>query len=315
MAARTPNATADRLGATKEISRGLSVGWETARVGDIALKVGSGSTPRGGDSVYKAAGIPLIRSMNVHFSGFKSNGLVYLDAEQAEQLDNATVKRGDVLLNITGASIGRVTVAPGSMDGARVNQHVCIIRPNNSLLPTFLAYFLASPIEQARVMNVQVGATRQALTKAMVLSWQVPLPRLDEQQRIVAEIEKQFTRLEAGVASLKRMQPALKRYRASVLKAACEGRLVPIEADLARREAHSYEPATTLLARILQDRRANWSGRGKYKEPATPRTVHLSPIPEGWTWASVEQLSTKVVDGVHEETELRPFRHSIRHGP
>ena len=71
----------------------------------------------------------------------------------------------------------------------------------------------------------------------------------------MAEIEKQFTRLEAGVASLKRVQAALKRYRASVLKAACEGRLVPTEAELARRESRSYEPATTLLARILEERR------------------------------------------------------------
>jgi type I restriction enzyme S subunit len=108
------------------------------------------------------AGIPLIRSMNVHFSGFRPDGLAYLDAKQAKQLDNVIVRLGDVLLNITGASIGRVTVAPDSMDGARVNQHVCIIRPNNTLLPVFLAYFLASPSEQARIMNIQVGATRQA---------------------------------------------------------------------------------------------------------------------------------------------------------
>ena len=90
-------------------------------------------------------------------------------------------------------------------------------------------------------------------------------PPLDEQQRIVAEIEKQFTRLEAGVASLKRVQATLKRYRASVLKAACEGRLVPTEAELARRESRPFEPATTLLARILDERRQSWQGRGRYK--------------------------------------------------
>ena len=83
----------------------------------------------------------------------------------------------------------------------------------------------------------------------------VPVPPPDEQQRIVAEIEKQFTRLEAGVASLKRVQAALKRYRASVLKAACEGRLVPTEAGLARNEKRSYETGEQLLQRILEERR------------------------------------------------------------
>jgi type I restriction enzyme S subunit len=80
-------------------------------------------------------------------------------------------------------------------------------------------------------MNVQVGATRQALTKTMILNWDVPVPGHGEQQEIVAEIEKQFTRLETGVAALRRVQANLKRYRASVLKAACEGDLVPTAAE------------------------------------------------------------------------------------
>ena len=106
----------------------------------------------------------------------------------------------------------------------------------------------------------------------------------------MAEIEKQFTRLEAGVASLKRVQVALKRYRASVLKAACEGRLVPTEAELARRESRSYEPATTLLARILAERRNMWNGRGKYKEPVTIETTDLDPLPEDWSWVTWDTI-------------------------
>ena len=94
----------------------------------------------------------------------------------------------------------------------------------------------------------------------------------------MAEIEKQFTRLEAGVGSLKRVQTALKRYRASVLKAACEGRLVPTEAELARRESRSYESATTLLARILRDR-AGTANR-KLKSPVVPEARRL-PLSRG----------------------------------
>ncbi|MBI3099527.1 MAG: restriction endonuclease subunit S [Planctomycetes bacterium] len=116
----------------------------------------------------------------------------------------------------------------------------------------------------------------------------------------MAEIEKQFTRLEAGVGALKRVQANFKRYRASVLKAACEGRLVPTEAELARKQGRPSETGAQLLARILTERRRKWlalrspgeggQGRGKYKEPAPPDTAGLPPLPEGWTWATVEQV-------------------------
>ena len=111
----------------------------------------------------------------------------------------------------------------------------------------------------------------------------------------MAEIEKQFTRLDASVAALKRVQANLERYRASVLKAACEGRLVPTEADLARADNRDYEPADRLLERILSERRARWEAqekrRGKYKEPVAPDTSDLPELPEGWAWATLTQIS------------------------
>jgi len=198
--------------------------WMFRKISDVTTKVGSGSTPRGGESVYQSSGVPLIRSMNVHSSGFSSNGLAFIDEVEAKKLDHVIVEPNDVLLNITGASIGRVTTAPKSVAGARVNQHVCIIRPTKELVSTFLAYYLASPKQQLRVMNVQVGATRQALTKAMILNWDVPVPAIEKQQTIVTEIEKQFSRLDEAVASLKRTKVNLKRYKAAVLKAAVEGK-------------------------------------------------------------------------------------------
>ena len=127
-----------------------------------------------------------------------------------------------------------------------------------------------------------------------------------EQHRIVAEIEKQFTRLDTAVAALKRTQANLKRYRASVLKAACEGRLVPTEAELARKEGRDYEPADRLLACILNERRAKWEAdqlakmqaqgkvpkddtwKEKYQEPTGPDTTDLPKLPEGWVWASLD---------------------------
>jgi type I restriction enzyme S subunit len=132
---------------------------------------------------------------------------------------------------------------------------------------------------------------------------------VDEQRRIVSEIEKQFTRLEAGVAALKRVQANLKRYRAAVLKAACEGKLVSTEAELHKNKsgsgvpplasnrkdkrqdaASTFETGEQLLQRILVERRQNWQGKGKYKEPAAPDTANLPPLPQGWTWVCVEQI-------------------------
>jgi type I restriction enzyme S subunit len=153
----------------------------------------------------------------------------------------------------------------------------------------------------------------------------IPLPPLPEQRRIVAEIEAQFTKLDAGVAALKRVQANLKRYRAAVLKAACEGKLVPTEAELRRTEGRgpkaasiprqgatnraagargvqgvvssgptgptAFETGEQLLQRILAERRKSWQGRGKYKEPVAPDTSNLPPLPEGWAWASIAALA------------------------
>ncbi len=102
------------------------------------------------------------------------------------------------------------------------------------------------------------SVTVKHLSSRTVQEIPLPLPPRSEQDRIVAEIEKQFTRLDAAVAALKRVQANLKRYRAAVLKAACEGRLVPTEAELARKEGRTYETGEQLLARILKERRAKW---------------------------------------------------------
>jgi type I restriction enzyme, S subunit len=126
---------------------------------------------------------------------------------------------------------------------------------------------------------------------------EVFIPSLDEQREMVAEIEKQFTGLEAGVAGLRRVRANLKRYRAAVLKAACEGKLVPTEAELAREEGRNYETGAQLLDRILTERRRIFdsaqcgSRTRKYKEPTSPSTTANEDLPEGWTWVVWEQVA------------------------
>jgi len=135
---------------------------------------------------------------------------------------------------------------------------------------------------------------------------EVAIPSTDEQEIIVSRIESLFSQLDAATAALKRVQANLKRYKASVLKAACEGQLVPTEAELARKEGRSYESGAELLERILKERRRRWEeeqrAKGKdpvkmkYPEPARPDTEELPELPEGWVWATVEQI-TENFDG------------------
>jgi type I restriction enzyme S subunit len=273
---------------------------QVRKISDFATKVGSGSTPKGGEANYKSEGVPLIRSMNVHFDEFRYDGLAFLDDDQASALKNVEVCAGDVLLNITGASIGRVTVAPDKLQGARVNQHVCIIRPDESVNNNYLRWYLASPVVQRQINSMESGATRQALTKEKILGFEVPVPDLMIQHQVVAEIEKQFSRLDEAVANLQRVKANLKRYKASVLKAAVEGRLVETEASIAQREGRSYETGEQLLQRLLEVRRERPKGKSKYKEPALPNLDVVSELPDGWAWASVEQVVAHLTDGDHQ---------------
>ena len=171
-----------------------------------------------------------------------------------------------------------------------VNNHAHVVKALGDLPLGYLNAYANSVSRQGYV----TGTTRLKLTQFALNSIPVPLPPLPEQRRIVAEIEKHFTRLDASVAALKRVQANLKRYRASVLKSACEGKLVPTEAELARSEGRDYEPADRLLDRIITERRAQWESqekrRGKYKEPVAPDTSNLPDLPEGWVWATVAQL-------------------------
>ena len=161
--------------------------WPHKRLGDISNKIGSGSTPRGGDSVYRSEGPAIIRSQNVYNGVFNYEGLARLSEEHADQLMGVTVEAGDVLLNITGDSVARCCQAPESVIPARVNQHVTIIRPNSKMLnPRFLCYYLISPLMQSYLLSIAgSGGTRKALTKAMVEEFQVPCPSLQEQNQVV----------------------------------------------------------------------------------------------------------------------------------
>jgi type I restriction enzyme S subunit len=180
------------------ISRKLSSDHLSARaktfltLGDHCSKIGSGSTPRGGHKSYIDNGIPLIRSQNVLMRSFTREGLAHISPEINAEMSGTEVEPGDVLLNITGASIGRVCVVPDDVCPANVNQHVCIIRCSDRIDPQFLMFLLSSPEFQKTIDNTQAGGTRQALTKADVMKFQVPALEIDEQRNLAMEIARQL---------------------------------------------------------------------------------------------------------------------------
>jgi len=157
------------------------------RLGDICSKIGSGATPRGGKEAYSASGIPIIRSQNVLDWSFSSNGLAYLNDEQARTLSNVEVHQGDILLNITGDSVARACIVPSDVIPARVNQHVAILRPKEKANATFILAWLQTN-KDLLLKLASSGATRNALTKRMLEGLDINLPSIDIQNHIAALI-------------------------------------------------------------------------------------------------------------------------------
>ena len=263
--------------------------WQRVKLGQIA-EVIMGQAPRGDETNFEQRGAVFVKAGEF--------GPVRPVVREWTTRPLKFAKAGDVLICVVGATCGKLNL---SIDCA-IGRSVAALRPGERTFDSFLHFQL-----MPKVLTLRAGSTGSAqgvLSRDVLAGIGLVLPPLPEQRRIVAEIEKQFTRLEAGVAALRRVQANLKRYRAAVLKAACEGRLVPTEAALQsgsgvpplgsgkkRQDAAStFETGETLLARILTERRQNWQGRGKYKEPAAPKTADLPALPGGWTWANGEQL-------------------------
>ncbi len=287
--------------------------WTSASLGEIALLITKGSTPTTYGHNYKSAGIPFIRVENLadgYIDG--SSVTMFIDEAADETLKRSRLCSGDVLISIAG-TIGRIALVRDGNVPANINQALAIIRGTDRVLtPLFLMHFLRSSAAHQRALKDARGGAMNNISLGDVARLDVPIPPKPEQWRIVAEIEKQITRLEAGVGALKRVQANLKRYRAAVLKAAVEGRLVPTEAELARREGRSYEPASELLARlgvVTQPLLAVSGGAqagvpvpptARAKKLIAPGTTDSPKLPEGWTWATFSQLIWYLRSGTSE---------------
>ena len=158
--------------------------WKKCIIGELTTKVGSGVTPRGGEAVYKSEGHPFVRSQNVGLGHLILDDIAYIDEDTHQRQKNTELQLDDVLLNITGASIGRSALVNQQIVGGNVNQHVCIIRANKKLIPSFLCNFLLSQYGQKQIESFQAGGNRQGLNFEQIKSIKIGLPSVEEQKKI-----------------------------------------------------------------------------------------------------------------------------------
>ena len=185
------------------------------RLQEITTKIGSGATPLGGESAYIEKGITLIRSQNIYDNRFVEKGLAFIDEEQAIKLNNVTVLENDILFNITGASVCRCSIVESKYLPARVNQHVSIIRTNEKVLPKYLQRLLVSSKIKAELLAIaESSSTREAITKAQLEDFKIPLVSISEQRQIVSQI----TAIEVQIAAMEKELEIIPQQKEAVLK-------------------------------------------------------------------------------------------------
>ena len=232
--------------ANNEIPFNVPETWEWVRLNDICTKIGSGSTPTGGKTVYANQGIKFIRSQNVYDDGLRLGNVVFISEEINKQQIGSCVYPNDVLLNITGGSIGRCAIVPDDFDGANINQHVMIIRLADTSIKKFIHTVLISSYIQNMIMGVQVGVSREGLSATKLKSFLIPIPPFAEQMRILARIEEMLPLIadydiaEQNLTALNAKFPD--QLKKSILQLAVQGKLVPQDPN--------DEPASILLGRI-----------------------------------------------------------------
>ena len=186
--------------------------WKKTKIGDITSKVGSGVTPKGGSAVYKTSGHLFIRSQNVGNGCFLLDDVAYIDEATHKKQINTELKDGDVLLNITGASIGRTTVVNKNVEGGNVNQHVCIIRLLEDYSPNYICNYLLSYGGQKQIDSFQAGGNREGLNFEQIRSIKFFIPSFREQSKIASLLSL----LEERIATQNKIIEDLKKLKVAI---------------------------------------------------------------------------------------------------
>ena len=249
----------------------IPANWEWVRLGDLMSKVGAGSTPSGGRNIYEPSGVKFIRSQNVYNEGLRLDDVVYINESIHKQKQNSKVVGNDLLLNITGASIGRCAIVPDDFDEANINQHVLILRLINFKLLKYVHLAITSQFVFRQIMGAQVGGTKEGLSAERAKELQIPLPPLAEQQRIVEKIQEAFAEIDSIENNKELLKTHIKQARQKILDLAIHGKLVP--------QNKTDEPASVLLERITRD--------NPHYEKLTDVPFE---IPDSWEWVKLGNI-------------------------
>jgi len=259
--------------------------WPRVRLGELATV--TNGVPLPAEAFNPSKGAPVVRIRNI------------LDGSTETFFDGPTesswfIETGDLLIGMDGDFNAALWRGPRAL----LNQRVCMVKPRDGRITTkFLSYILPGYLQAINKHTPSI--TVKHLSSRTVSSLPIPVPPPLEQQALLSQIETQMSRLAASTHSLTRVIGNIRNARASVLKAAIEGRLVPNEASIARAEGRGYETASVLLGRVRpasSSRRSTAVGRNEPTEAVSP-VVELRQLPDGWEWATVEQVSQAVQYG------------------
>jgi type I restriction enzyme S subunit len=205
----------------------VPVGWLSSKLGHYLKYVGSGVTPRGGAETYTDSGVKFLRSQNVH-NGYISDGnMTFITPNVHEEMRRSKLQSEDVLLNITGGSIGRSTVVPSQFGEANVNQHVCALRTvKNKLDPHFLSYILRSNLGQSQIFGLQLGSNREGLNYDQIRNLVIALPDINQQLEIVAFLNMQEEKSELLKQKIQTQITLLRERRTSLISHAVTGKVM-----------------------------------------------------------------------------------------
>lgn len=239
-----------RQGKSSKISQSkhlLPIDWKYTKIENISSFIGSGSTPRGGRNIYQEEGIPFIRSQNIYPNTLIQDDLVFISESIDLKMKRTQTQPKDVLLNITGASIGRCAYIPENFKEGNVNQHVCIIRTiPEHINYKYLTYLLNSPEIQSLIKRINSGATREALNLTQIRNIEIPICNIQEQEQIVFHLDSKFTLIKNLEDSINKELLNLEKLKHSILNEAFNGKLVP--------QIENEESALNLLNQIKTEK-------------------------------------------------------------
>ena len=289
----------------------------------MCQKIGAGKTPLGGKSQYVSSGIPLIREQNVHNNGLSYDGMAFITQETNQSMKGSQVFAKDLLMNITGGSIGRTALIIDDFAGGNVNQHVLIIRLINSSFRHFVHRVLHSDFILGLMFSKQTG-DKPGLSAEKVNRFLIPIPPLAEQQRIVEQIETLLNYVDIIDTDAETLEKSITLAKQKILDLAIRGKLVP--------QDPADEPASELLkkikakkdtlvkaGKIKKDKHESYifkSDDNCYYEQLNGKTVDITAeipfeLPESWCWCRLRSLGQIVGGGTPSTTNQMFWNGSI----